>query len=235
MKFWQKIYLFSLSLVILAISLTGVILIQNLHNKLMENEIEKSITEAKLLAREIQTEDIYFRHYAKIDSSKIKRSLDVIIRDYILTTPCEGKFQLLDINNNILFTDIDFPEMQTYEVADNLSSDITNFIIKEVNDKRYVYICSLSPNNNLPIKVLYAKDITAIYSQQYDDYIFFAKLALWICCLFSIFMFFISRLLTNPIKKFTLTAQEIAAGNYLQRVQIHSKDVLIIFIMKVNT
>ena len=51
MKFWQKIYLFALLLVIFTISITGIILVQNLHNKLMESEIDKDISEQQLLVR----------------------------------------------------------------------------------------------------------------------------------------------------------------------------------------
>lgn len=224
MKFWQKIYLFALLLVIFAIGLTGVILIQNLHNKLMEKEIEKSIAEEKLLSREIQIENLYFQNYIYSSNPTTRRSLESIAKDYMTTNSDEIKIQILDIYNNILFTVANFPTANYESIFDNLSSSTSNFIIKKVNDKIYIYICGISEFENAPIKVLYAKDITSIYTQRQDYYVFFIKLALWICFIFSIFMFFISRLLTHPIEKFIVTAQKISSGNYSERVQLHSKD-----------
>ena len=66
MKLWQKIYLFSLLILIVAVNSTGIILIQNLHNSLLNKEIEKSMSEEKLLARELKINCLYYERYLSI-------------------------------------------------------------------------------------------------------------------------------------------------------------------------
>ena len=224
MKFWQKIYLFALLLVIFTISITGIILVQNLHNKLMESEIDKDISEQQLLVRELQLESLYYDNYMQMNVLKTERSLDMILQDYKLAMPYQGKFQVLDLNGNVLFSDPDFPSYLCQEALTDLTFSDTKLIIKDTVDKKYVFIGSLTHHRNEAIQIYYAKDITSIYIQKKGNYFFFVKLAIWIYFIFSVFMFFISRMMTTPIEKLMLTTQRIAAGNYIERAEIHSKD-----------
>ena len=225
MKFWQKIYLFALLLVIFTISLTGIILVQNLHNKLLTAEIEKDISEQQLLVHELQLESFYYENYMMYSSLLMtERSLDMIVQDYKIAMPYEGKFLIFDLEGNVLYTDIDLPAYKCQEILNDLTFDETKLIIKSDANKKYVYIGGLSQHRNQSIQIYYVKDITSIYRQRKENYLFFIKLAVWICAIFSIFMLFISRMMTIPIEKLIKTTQKIAAGNYIERAEIHSKD-----------
>ena len=202
MKFWQKIYLFALLLVIFTISITGIILVQNLHNKLMESEIDKDISEQQLLVRELQLESLYYDNYMQMNVSKTERSLDMILQDYKLAMPYQGKFQVLDLNGNVLFSDPDFPSYLCQEALTDLTFSDTKLIIKDTVDKKYVFIGSLTHHRNEAIQIYYAKDITSIYIQKKGNYFFFVKLAIWIYFIFSVFMFFIIFHKTNYLAIF---------------------------------
>ena len=225
MKLWQKIYIFSLALFILAINITGFILVQSLHNSLLGKEIDKSITENKLLAREFRMDDIYYENYfVKGEAVKIEHSLGSIVKDYMEASTCEGKIQILDMDNQILYTDFEFPEAREKPELKALTANQTNYILRNIGDRVYVYICSSSKTRQMPIKVYYAKDITAIYEERDKNYAFFFKLDLAICCIFSIFMLLISRSITRPVEALIYSANRISAGHYGERAQVRSKD-----------
>lgn len=219
MKLWQKIYLFSLILFIVTINLSGVLLIQNFHNSLLKKEIETCINEKNFLAYEfkINTQE-------DIPPLDLERTLNTLMNDYAASIHYEGTFQLLDFENKLLYTDFDFPVPPDTKELNQLSSQQTHYIIRPLQGHYYLYICSATRAYNTTLKIYYAKDISAIYAQRKAHFSFFLRLDCLICCIFAIFMFFISRKITKPISILTASTQKIASGNYSERVIIHSKD-----------
>ena len=60
MKLWLKIYLFSLLLLIFTLNIAGFILIQKLHNDLLEKEVEKCLAEQKFIFFRIKNQFYIF-------------------------------------------------------------------------------------------------------------------------------------------------------------------------------
>ena len=58
MKLWLKIYIFSLLLLIFTLNIAGFVLIQKLHNGLMEKEVEKCLAEQKFSSSELRINSI---------------------------------------------------------------------------------------------------------------------------------------------------------------------------------
>ena len=243
MKLWQKIYLFSLLILIVAVNSTGIILIQNLHNSLLNKEIEKSMSEEKLLARELKINCLYYERYLSIYNKTLfhgdfsrellqdgeipyKGSINEIVKDYIETSACTGKIQVVDMEDKIIYTDLDFPVCQEKNELEGLDKDEIHYILKSLGSNEYVFFCSLSEIGNSLVKIYYAKDITSVYEERKKNYSVFIKLDIWMCSLFAIFMLFISKSISRPIEALTTSTNKIADGNYNERVSIHSKDEL---------
>lgn len=225
MKFWHKIYLFSVLLFSVSISFAGLMLVRNLHNSMLGKEIEKSIAEEKVLAHELEMEALYSSWYLPEEIEKASsRSLNQIIEDYIDATPVEGYYQVLDMDDNILYTDFNFPKSMEHQELEKLTPERVHYILREFENKKYVYICGLTNISNGEAKVYYAKDLTSIYETTHKQYGYFIRLDIFICIVFSIFMIFISQFVTKPIENLVNSTNKIATGNYSERAKVYSKD-----------
>lgn len=168
MKLWQKIYLFSLIVVITTISLSGHLLIQNFHNSVLKKEIEKSISEERFL----------------------------------------------------------FPLASTTPELEGVSYNKMHYLIRVLDGHYYLYISEMIAITSTPIKVYYARDISDVYIERKNHYVFFFKLDVFLSALFAIFMFFISRLIARPIETLICSTKKLTEGDYSERVQTASKDEL---------
>lgn len=228
MKLWLKIYLFSLLLLIFTLNITGFLLIQKLHNNLLEKEVEKCLSEEKLTATELRINSIYLKRIDSDTSPGINISISTLIREYTSSINFEdrnnGNVEILDSQNKILYSDMKFPVSNEKEELKNLSVGETKYIIRTLDNKQYLYVGNLVSLYNSQIKIYYAKDISSIYIEKMNQYALFLKLNIMICSIFAVFMFFISRLITKPINTLIASTQKISLGQYSERVALKSKD-----------
>lgn len=229
MKLWLKIYLFSLLLLIFTLNITGFVLIQKLHNDLLEKEVEKCLSENKFISSEFRINSLAFEKIYYLDTfPDINTSINALMSEYNSSIDHEarqnGDIQILDQKNKILYSDVKFPVSDEEEELENLSLGITKYIIRTLDDKQYLYVSTLVNVSTFPVKVYYAKDISNIYIEKMNQYALFMKLDILICSLFAIFMFFMSRLITKPINTLIESTQKISLGQYSERVTIKSKD-----------
>lgn len=228
MKLWLKIYLFSLLLLIFTLNITGFILIQKLHNNLLEKEVEKCLSEEKLTATELRINSIYLKRIDSDTSPGINISISNLISEYASSINLEdgnkGNIEILDSQNKTLYSDMKFPVSNKKEELENLSIGETKYIIRTLDNKQYLYVGNLVSLYNSQIKIHYAKDISNIYIEKMNQYALFLKLNIMICSIFAVFMFFISRLITKPINTLIASTQKISLGQYSERVVLKSKD-----------
>lgn len=228
MKLWLKIYLFSLILLVLTLNLAGFILIQKLHNDLLEKEVDKCLSEQKSVSSQLRINSLYMQKIYSDTDYDINLLLGTLMDEYNKSTNREpgqhGDTEILDSKDNILFSDMKFPVSNENEELENLSAGKINYIIRTIDDKQYLYVSSLVNVYNSQVKVHYAKDISSIYVEKMNQYTLFMKLDVLVCSLFAVFMFFISRLITKPINTLIASTQKISQGQYSERVRIKSKD-----------
>ncbi|WP_252237059.1 HAMP domain-containing sensor histidine kinase [Clostridium sp. ZBS17] len=229
MKLWQKMYFFSLLLLIVTLNIAGFILIQKLHNNLLEKEVEKCLSEQKIVSSEFRINSLALQKIYYLNTAPdINMSISTLMSEYNSLLDREdgqhGDIEILDQQNKILYSDVKFPVSDEKQELENLSVGKTNYIIKTLDGKQYLYVSSLVNVYNVPIKIHYAKDISNIYIEKINQYALFMKLDILICSLFAIFMFFVSRLITKPINTLIDSTQKISLGQYSERVRIKSKD-----------
>lgn len=229
MKLWQKIYFFSLILLIFTLNIVGFVLIQKLHNNLLEKEVEKCIAEQKFVSSEFKINSLAVQKFHYLDPTiDVNMSINTLMNEHNNfidgETSYYGKIEVLDEENKILYSDVNFPICDEKQELDNLSLGKTNYIIRTLDKKQYLYVSSEISVYNTPIKIHYAKNISSIYVEKKNQYSLFMKLNVLICSLFGVFMFFISRLITKPINTLIDSTQKISLGQYAERVRIKSKD-----------
>ncbi len=219
MKLWQKIYFFPLFLLVLTLNLSGLLLIQNFHNSLLKKEIEACITEKNFLTYELR-----INNQQVGNSLNLEGTINTLMTDYVDSIYYEGSFQILGLENKLLYTDFDFPLPPSYEELENLPFGQTHYIIRPLGGHYYLYVASLTDAYGTPLMIYYAKDISTIYDERQTHIHFFLKLDCFICLIFAIFMFLISHKITKPIGILTNSTQKITSGKYNERVLIDTKD-----------
>ena len=224
MKLWQKIYFFSLVLLIVTLNITGFSLVQNFHNKLLKREVDKCITQQEYLISDLQFCTSFVRKIQNDISTQPEYSIRVLMEDFSHNRDSNGYFQVLDENNKILYTDSDFPTPPLQEELNNLTDSTTHYVWRQVDNEYYLYVSSMDTINNTSLKFYSAKNISELYKERCDNYAFFIKLDIIICIVYAFFMFLISRLITAPIGTLIATTQKIASGCYSERVKLDSKD-----------
>lgn len=225
MKLWLKIYLFSLVLLIITLNSAGFILVQKLHNDSIKKEVEDAVAQEKFIASQLKNNSILYANQCKEEGNETAALITDLVDKYKKFTEAkDGRFEILNISNEVLYSDSHFKKSEKLDELDSLVWGKTNYVIRTIEDKQYIYSAGIQSVMNMPVKVHYVKEISDVYSDKVNNYTFFLKLDFIICVLFAVFMFFISRLITRPIKTLADSTQKIADGNYSERVTISSKD-----------
>lgn len=223
MKLWQKFYIITLVLLILALNLIGFLFIQHSHNNILKKEIDSSIMEQKFVYYQLK---LSLSDFEESSSVSIERFILKMMEKYTKSINYNLNYQILNNNNELIYKDIDFPHSKNNPELENISFNNTNYIIKPINGKYYLYICSMIDNPSIPLKVHCAKDISTLYEDNRSNWVLFLKIDLFISILFAVGMLLISKYLTRPIEELTFFTKEITSGNYSHRVKIESKDEL---------
>lgn len=222
MKLWVKIYCFSLLLLILTLNIAGFTMIQKFHNDSLKNEVDRCISEEKFISMQLEVNSINNK-----ENSDINSKINSLIEEYKKYASMDENteyIEILDGEDKVLYKDSNFPISKNKDELKNIMSGEKKYVIRTINDNKYLYISSLDEVYNSKVKVYYAKNISNIFDERNDKYILFGKLSIMICSIFAIFMFFISRLIMEPINTLIVSTEKIIIGDYSERVKIKSKD-----------
>lgn len=220
MKLWQKIYIFSMVLLMLTLNIGGVALIQKIHNDLLQKEVKKCIGELKYISTGLMVNSVL--------EQKEKESSNLSIREYakLLGTGDDriGYIEILDDKNKVVYTNVNFHMPTNRKELSGLYRAANNYIIRKIEGKDYLFVSSRTLLYQNFFKICYIKNISNIYSEKMNYYSFFAKVDICIFIVFGICMFFISKLITKPVNRLIISTQKIANGNYSERADVRSKD-----------
>lgn len=218
MKFWQKIFIYSLLLFLIFFNIGAVFLIQNSHNLSLKREIDRSLSEQSNISAGI----IY---YNMISVESNTADYKEIIKNYL------GKFnskdtylEVLDKNNNVIFSNMYFKIPEEREELNVASSDKRSYIIRDIENRTLLFITHLVNIQSEDLKFSYIRDVTYIYQDKKEQYNFFIQLSIVISIILAISMYMLSKYITNPIDRLINATRIISNGNYSERVAIHSKD-----------
>ncbi|UDK96315.1 HAMP domain-containing protein [Lysinibacillus sphaericus] len=218
MKFWQKIFIYTLLIFLVAFNFGAVFIIQNSYNLTLKREIDRSLGEQSNISAGI----IYYNMISVKSSKTIDKE---IIKNYL------GKFnskdtylEVLDKNNNVVFSNMYFNISGERKELKEVSSDERKYIIRDVGNKTLLFVTSLVNVQGEDLKVSYIHDITYIYQDKQEQYSFFIRLSMGVSIILAICIYMLSKLITSPIDKLINTTRIISKGNYSERVEINSKD-----------
>ncbi|MED1093528.1 HAMP domain-containing sensor histidine kinase [Bacillus paramycoides] len=218
MKFWQKIFIFSLLIFLITFNFGAVFLIQNSYNLNLKREIDRSLNDQRNVSAGI----IYY-NMISVKGSSI--NYKEIIKNYLGKLNSKDSYlEVLDKNNNVVFSNMYFSIPGEREELKEASSDKRKYIIRDVGNKTLLFVTSLVNIQGEDLKVSYIHDITYIYQDKREQYSFFIQLSMVISIILAISMYMLSKYITSPIDKLIKTTKIISKGNYSERVEINSKD-----------
>lgn len=227
MKFWQRIYFFSLILFILIFNLAGVLIIENIHASNLKREVNRCLSEHLSIYSGINVSlpiNDTLRRYSRNISSDDEVLQTAINSFYEKNNDKTIYIELLDKNDKTIFSNIDFNLPENREEIKSLSENKRHYIIRDIDNRTYIFISSSISMNNASYILTYIRNISNVYDDKQNQYIFFIKLDIIASLFFMLLMYFLSKFITKPIKTLITATQKISKGEFTEQVNITSKD-----------
>lgn len=224
MKLWQKIFLSSLALIILALNVISVTLMKNNHQLLLVRERSHAINEYEYFAASFANAIVY---------EKLKQGTVVLndsdiheIAESLLFADTDNPIPAMILNSSfdlIAKSGMDEP-LQDQEVSDFLKSiDITrdtyNVRVFHVGSKHMMVVCSALKADNRDFILFTASDVSEIFAvkEQQADYV--RKVGLISAGIVSLILLITVILLLRPLNRLNSYTKAIADGNYKVRIR----------------
>ena len=219
MKFWQKIFLYSVTLFLVLLSGTGALLVEKVYGENLQAAIERAINKCVDIEYAIYLNADYIIDVDVEDLKSMKNWLDIIINGYAISDNTEPvNIEVYTADNVLIMSNIDYPlEMDRPELV-QIPMDQKAFIIREIEGRKYVFISAIINVKNIDFKLVLSKDVTFVYEQKKTDYQFLGMISIGVTFILALGMLIISKHLTYPIVELSRITKEIAMGNYSKRV-----------------
>lgn len=223
MKFWQKIYVFTILVFLLIFHAASIMVIERSHNKMLGQEINNAMSQNMSIHTSVEAIVPILRIYDSIDYEKTV--LTRIANEFIQKNSVPRVYlDIRDETNRAVFSNLDFSMPAQRNELDKLKENEIRYILRDIDQRTILFTSNLANINHKPYVFTYMVDVTPVYQDRVDQYHFFFKVDLAACFLFMLIMFFVSRGLTRSIDRLNKTANIIAQGGFSERVRLKSKD-----------
>ena len=224
MKFWKKIFLYSLILFLLLFNGGVIILIEKIHNENLNTAI-KSLMYKYLNVESVMYLNSDYLMDIDVDSeSNMKNWIDIIINGYSLNNVEQYNTELYSMTNKEIASDLKEKIRGKREEILHAKENEKSFIIRTINNKKYAFVSSIVNLKNRDFKLIISKDIQYVYRERINNYKFFIIIDLIMLIILSVGMYIISKKLTNPLVKLSNISKDIAKGKYNIRAEENNKN-----------
>ncbi|WP_028594575.1 sensor histidine kinase [Paenibacillus assamensis] len=223
MKFWKKIYIFSILVFVIIFNAASIMVIERSHNRMLEQEIDSALSQYMSIHSSVNAIVPIVRIYDSIDYEKTV--LTRIANEFVRTNKEQHVYlDIRDEKNQAIFSNIDFQMPTQREELSKLSLDEVRYMLRDIDERTILFISNMVDVSQTSYLFTYMVDVSSVYQDRVDQYKFFIKVDVVACILYMLIMFFVSRGLTRSIDRLGRTAQVIAQGKFSERVQLQSKD-----------
>ncbi|MFF2908390.1 sensor histidine kinase [Paenibacillus sp. NPDC057934] len=223
MKFWQKIYLFSILVFVIIFNVASIMVIERSHNKMLTQAINVALSQNMSIHSSVDAIVPILRIYDSIDYEKTV--LTRIANEFVDKNSDQGIYMdITDDSQRKVFNNSDFLMPAERSELNHLDDDSIHYILREIDARTILFTSNITDINHKKYVFTYMKDVTPVYQDRIDQYSFFAKVDLAACLLFMVIMLFVSRGLTRSIDRLNRTAKVIAQGDFSERVTLKSRD-----------
>jgi len=200
MKFWKRIFLYSIILFIVLFNGAGIILVEKIHKKNIDNAITSTINQYSNIVSTLYLNMDYNPEENNISGRSLKEWLELVIIRYVANDNMElSNIEIYDEDNNVIIPRSDLAISGTREEVLKANTDEKVFIIRNVNDEKYLFVSSMIGIQGHEIKLILSKDINYIYEDRINNYKLFLLLDLLTSLILAGGMFIISKKVTEII------------------------------------
>ena len=214
MKFWEKIFLYSLILFFLLFSGGGIILIEKIHSESLDTAIKSIMYKYLNVESVMYLNSDYLMDIDVNSESNMKNWVDIIINGYSVNNVEQYNTELYSMENKKISSDLKENVTGKRTEILNAKENEKSFIIRTINNRKYAFVSSIVSLENKDFKLIISKDIQYVYTERSNNYKFFMIIDLIMLIILSAGMYIISKKLTNPLVKLSNVSKDIAKGEY---------------------
>ena len=214
MKFWEKIFLYSLILFFLLFSGGGIILIEKIHSERLDTAIKSIMYKYLNVESVMYLNSDYLMDIDVNSESNMKNWVDIIINGYSVNNVEQYNTELYSMENKKISSDLKEKVTGKRTEILNAKENEKSFIIRTINNRKYAFVSSIVSLENKDFKLIISKDIQYVYTERSNNYKFFMIIDLIMLIILSAGMYIISKKLTNPLVKLSNVSKDIAKGEY---------------------
>lgn len=224
MRFWQKIFLISLTVLTVAVNIIAYMLLGNNHQLNIKKESDSAKEMYSIVVSSFQTQVIYER-YRSSGTEFGSDQISQLAREFSYQFSLDNLYLFLSDHTGIrLFSNFDQDVPQ--ELMDRLSEQKDGCMLiqnNEDNGRVYLYLASPVVIQSDTYFFITIKDITDIYDVRNEQLFFFSVVGPIASVVVALIMLIVSRLLTQQIHRLRKSTKRVAQGEY-QSIPIRSSD-----------
>lgn len=219
MKFWQKIFLWTLVIFILAFDAGAYTLTIYSYNFNRQRETENGIREQSIILSSV-TSRIANAEAIYTDASNNKERLAAILRPLTDYYKPQGVLLALFDGETEVYSDIEDINQQLLHLESTQNKNIMDGLS---GGKRYVFVASQLPGYPY-LTFVYARDISQIDDFRKDVSCVFVIMNIIVVVFMGVAIYLLLRYMTRPIDELNKMTTEIAGGAYNKRVALNRAD-----------
>lgn len=224
MKFWQKTFLATLALFLVAFDVGIFMLADMSYKNSMQSEQQKCLGEHYFITSAISKDmDAVAQREGSYDQPEdmeaAYRSLCETYGEYYIS---QGIYLEVLMDGKTLYTSLPPYSGEREELS--VAPNERNTIMRDVAGSIYYYVAGDLPVSSGNAMLIYAKDLTLIVEEQrtLEENLVFVSILISACL--AVALYFVLSSLSRPIKGLSNTTRRIAAGNFSERVKATGRD-----------
>lgn len=204
-------------------NISGVLIIEENHANMLNQEVENTLSQVDSIYKGITAMNPVFKIYN--DEEYTKELLKTYAQNFVYGSGRELNYiEIINGDNEVIYTNINFELPDTRIEYDQIKTDEINYILREIEDRTYLFSSISIPVEHTTYQISYVRDLTHLYVNRVQEYQFFILLDAVALVIYFVSMFAVSKSITKPIEKMVHSTKVIASGHYNERLQIHTND-----------
>ncbi len=221
MKFWQKIFVGTLIIFVLAFDTGAYILTSHAYDFNRKRETESGIREQSVILSSM-TERIANAEHIYADAAENQERLTALLEPFAEYYRPQGVILALYEGEQAVYADLQVPDTKLLQFE---STEHKNTMDGMAGGRRYVFVASKIPDYP-HLTLVYARDISQLDGFRREVSRVFILLNLAVMAAMGTAVYFLLQHMTKPIKQLSVMSAEIAGGAYDGRITLNRSDEL---------
>ena len=218
MRFRNKVLVIQMLLLSVCLGGTGYLMIHRNFGQTLDSQLKSAVGQNAMIETMVQYELMDETNREDTDVSKLLQKAGAALKGQrTVGTP---EFNIVYDNAVLFASDGEFGK-KLYEKP---KEDGKYYVIQTEGDRHYMYVSSFSSIEKKMLCIITKSDISQVYELMTEQVAFFRGLIVVVLLIASVIMYVMSIYLTAPLEKLEDASQQIAKGDYGQRVVVSGGD-----------